>query len=73
MSRRAAGKCSRREVQRGSRVKKGDMEVGSRRAYLKHDEFVATADSNIEFITAGDQIDLIGTSLGKGTAKGPGA
>ena len=38
-----------------------------------HDEFIATADSNIEFITAGDQIDLIGASVSKGTAKGPGA
>jgi hypothetical protein len=50
------------------------MEVGSRRAWLQYGEFIATADSNIEFITAGgDRIDLIGARIGKSAAKGPGA
>jgi len=50
------------------------MEVGSRRAWLQYGEFIATADSNIKFITAaGGQIDLIGTRIGKSAAKGPGA
>jgi hypothetical protein len=50
------------------------MEVGSRRAWLQYGEFIATADSNIKFITAaGGQIDLIGTRIGKTAVKSPGA
>ena len=50
------------------------MEVGSRRAWLWYNEFIATADRNIKFITAArGQIDLIGTRIGKSAAQGPGA
>ncbi len=50
------------------------MDVGSTRAWLKKDEFIATADSNIEFIAAGsDQIELIGAGVGESAANGPSA
>ena len=56
------------------RVEKGDMEVGSRRAWLQYGKFIAAADSNIEFITAGGrQIDLIGPRIGESAAEGPSA